>query len=380
MATPQQEPFQINTNRAIDTRLTHKDIAARNSIDPNARYNGLTVYITDLGKNYQLQGGITDNHWVELPASATGAGGPQLTQAEKNALAGTSGTPDSSNRYVTNSDSRMTDARTPASHAITAHTLSAVAGQVLRANTATSAVFTTLSHNDLSDKGNSSHAAIDMHMGSRQNPHQVTKAQVGLGNVLDIPQISAEEKGKSGGVATLNDMERVEQEPANCSASTQPNVIVKADGNGKIDPAFIQTFDGGKTGLVPVSQHGDLELRYLRSDGTWDFPSGGSGGGGLTWGDIQPSLDSKLNISEVSVTPAASKVVKAQAGSATINPAWVPVMVGATVDEDGAAGLVPRPERIHHNKFLSGAGWTDPPTGGGGTVTGGVTALTFLGL
>jgi hypothetical protein len=35
---------------------------------------------------------------------------------QKNALAGTAGSPSSSNKYVTNDDSRMTDARTPAAH------------------------------------------------------------------------------------------------------------------------------------------------------------------------------------------------------------------------------------------------------------------------
>ena len=39
------------------------------------------------------------------------------TADEKAALAGTSGTPSGSNKYVTNADSRMTNARTPTSHA-----------------------------------------------------------------------------------------------------------------------------------------------------------------------------------------------------------------------------------------------------------------------
>lgn len=45
---------------------------------------------------------------------------PRLpTQAQKDALAGTNGTPSSSNRYVTNSDPRLTNARTPTAHAST---------------------------------------------------------------------------------------------------------------------------------------------------------------------------------------------------------------------------------------------------------------------
>jgi hypothetical protein len=38
------------------------------------------------------------------------------TQGQKNALAGTAGTPGSTNAYVTNQDARLTDARTPAAH------------------------------------------------------------------------------------------------------------------------------------------------------------------------------------------------------------------------------------------------------------------------
>jgi hypothetical protein len=41
------------------------------------------------------------------------------TQAEKNALAGTDGSPGDLNRYVTSTDSRMTDARPPTAHAST---------------------------------------------------------------------------------------------------------------------------------------------------------------------------------------------------------------------------------------------------------------------
>lgn len=42
-----------------------------------------------------------------------------LTQAENDAAAGTSGTPSNSNRFVTNSDPRMSDSRTPTAHATT---------------------------------------------------------------------------------------------------------------------------------------------------------------------------------------------------------------------------------------------------------------------
>lgn len=47
------------------------------------------------------------------------------------------------------------------------------------------------------------------HTGATNNPHNVTKAQVGLGNVLDVAQIPATEKGAASGVATLDASSKV---------------------------------------------------------------------------------------------------------------------------------------------------------------------------
>jgi hypothetical protein len=54
-----------------------------------------------------------------VPTAALVDGANLPTTGEKAALAGTSGTPGSGNKYVTNSDSRMSDARTPLAHAST---------------------------------------------------------------------------------------------------------------------------------------------------------------------------------------------------------------------------------------------------------------------
>ena len=43
-----------------------------------------------------------------------------------------------------------------------------------------------LSHNDLADIGTNTHAQIDTHIAATDNPHGVTKAQVGLGNVPNL--------------------------------------------------------------------------------------------------------------------------------------------------------------------------------------------------
>ena len=50
------------------------------------------------------------------------------TASEKSALAGTSGTPSGTNKFVTNDDSRMTNARTPSSHGNEAHSSTFITG------------------------------------------------------------------------------------------------------------------------------------------------------------------------------------------------------------------------------------------------------------
>jgi hypothetical protein len=72
----------------------------------------------------------TDTAAVWLPMLALGTSGTTAcagndgrlpSNSEKSALAGTTGTPGSDNKYVTNSDTRMSDARTPASHGSSVH-------------------------------------------------------------------------------------------------------------------------------------------------------------------------------------------------------------------------------------------------------------------
>jgi len=83
------------------------------------------------------------------------------TVDEKDALAGTSGTPASDNKYVTNSDPRNSDERTPTSHNLvdtTKHPVTGlIAGHVLRASGATTYAFAQLSHGDLGSVGATDH-------------------------------------------------------------------------------------------------------------------------------------------------------------------------------------------------------------------------------
>ena len=59
----------------IDNRITVADSAARDAIADGVRFDGLFTYVEDEQVTYQLQGGITNDDWVEI-----GAQGPQGEQ------------------------------------------------------------------------------------------------------------------------------------------------------------------------------------------------------------------------------------------------------------------------------------------------------------
>lgn len=114
-----------------------------------------------------LAGGRLGGDWITYGAIAnTAVEGNDTrvpTQDENDALQGTSGVPSNSNRYVTNTDARLTDARTPVSHATT-HESGGV---------------DEMQHQDMQGSGTNTHIQIDLHIGSASNPHSVTSSQVG---------------------------------------------------------------------------------------------------------------------------------------------------------------------------------------------------------
>jgi len=86
-------------------------------------------------------------------------------QDENNALVGTNGTPSSTNKYVTDSDPRNSDSRAPTSHTHSASDVTDFDTEVGN-------------HSDVS--------ANTTHSGQTDNPHDVTKSQIGLGDVEDL--------------------------------------------------------------------------------------------------------------------------------------------------------------------------------------------------
>lgn len=63
--------FTVNTALPLDDRMTVADTTARDAIDAGRRFIGLTVHCLSDSKNYQLQGGILNANWVELPSAGT---------------------------------------------------------------------------------------------------------------------------------------------------------------------------------------------------------------------------------------------------------------------------------------------------------------------
>lgn len=138
--------------------------------------------------------GATDHH---SNANDPGAG-------EKSALAGTSGTPGAGNKYVTNEDSRNTNARAPTAHTLggsahSADTLANFNAKISDANLdAAGSARPPASHaneahsTEMATAGSVTakfHASTGhKHTGTAGDAPQVAKANVGLGNVDNVQQ------------------------------------------------------------------------------------------------------------------------------------------------------------------------------------------------
>jgi len=56
--------FEVSTNLPLDNRYVVANIAARNAIPANVRFDGLIVYLLDTKVEWQLQGNTTN--WVDI--------------------------------------------------------------------------------------------------------------------------------------------------------------------------------------------------------------------------------------------------------------------------------------------------------------------------
>ncbi len=122
---------------------------------------------------------------VELEAHDVGAAAADDARfpsaGQTAALAGTSGTPGSGNRYVTDQDSRLSNGRPPTGGA----------GGVLSGSYPNPGFATDMA----------TQAELDAHTANTSNPHGVTKTQVGLSNV---PNVNATARASHSGTQTAS--------------------------------------------------------------------------------------------------------------------------------------------------------------------------------
>ena len=101
---------------------------------------------------------------------------------------------------------------------------------------------------------------VTTHVGNKQNPHKVTKAQVGLGSVDNVQQIPLSQKGVANGVATLDTDGKVpvEQMPTTktingASIFGSGNLQLSASLYKIVDTLPTTGIDTSKIYLVPAS-------------------------------------------------------------------------------------------------------------------------------
>lgn len=109
---------------------------------------------------------------------------------------------------------------------------------------------------------------LTSHIGNKKNPHEVTKEQVGLGNVTNEAQIPLSQKGAASGVAMLdaNGMLVVSQLPA---MKTVNGVSVVGYGDISIDLSLYKVvdslpttgIDATKIYIVPAKTTGDKNIK-----------------------------------------------------------------------------------------------------------------------
>ena len=103
---------------------------------------------------------------------------------------------------------------------------------------------------------------LNAHTGNKQNPHGVTKDQVGLGNVTNVKQIPWTDKGANNGVAALDGDGHVKDSHL-WDASEGFHGLISADDWKRLDDVY-GVYDsktlGVKEGAIPTSAYGVVEF------------------------------------------------------------------------------------------------------------------------
>lgn len=196
-----------------------------------------------------------DNLEADLATKAASTDTRFPTNAEKAALAGTHGSPGAGNKYVTDSDPRLSDSRTP----------TGVAGGVL-SGTYPNPGFAV----DMATQ-----SALDAHTSNTNNPHNVTKAQVGLGNVDDTSDadkpISSAQAAALAGKAPL-----IHSHPATDISDSTPAgrellAATREEQGALVGSKVIDSSDSPPPGQYEGQLAWDINSEYIRlwKDDDW---------------------------------------------------------------------------------------------------------------
>ncbi len=175
-------------------------------------------------------------------------------------------------------------------------------------------------HNDLADAAN---AATD-HIADEANPHGVTKAQVGLGNVTNDAQIPLAQKGEASGVATLG-VDGIVPEgqlpPVGSSSGLPSNVLTKTANFTAADEDHIEAdaTGGGFTITLPATG----AVIVIKTDASANAVLVDAGGGGTVNGDAGGASIAEQHFGGIFVSTAANvwRMVAVSAASGGITDA-----------------------------------------------------------
>ena len=157
---------------------------------------------------------------------------------------------------------------------------------------------------------------LTSHIGNKKNPHEVTKEQVGLGNVTNVAQIPLSQKGAASGVATLGTDGKLTaaQLPA---MKTVNGVSVVGSGNISIDLSLYKVvdslpttgIDATKIYIVPAKTTEDKNIKaeYVY---TGNPASAYDASKWEKLGEAQTNIVVDAELSETSTNPIQNKAVK----------------------------------------------------------------------
>lgn len=164
---------------------------------------------------------------------------------------------------------------------------------------------------------------LTSHIGNKKNPHEVTKEQVGLGNVTNVAQIPLSQKGAASGVATLGTDGKLTaaQLPA---MKTVNGVSVVGSGNISIDLSLYKVvdtlpttgIDATKIYIVPAKTTGDKNIKaeYVY---TGNPASAYDASKWEKLGEAQTNIVVDAELSATSTNPIQNKAVKSAVDSLT---------------------------------------------------------------